>query len=409
MATTVRSHAKINLGLYIGAPRPDGFHSLATVYQTMELHDLVTVSARPAPATALRLTSNDSRVPTDARNTAWKMVSLALEALGLTAEVEIHIDKRLPVQGGLGAGSGNAVGALVGLETELGLASQQVSEPASQRWRCATAGDCCPGRLGCAALPDWRRGSGAGPRPGGLSLPDFEPVWCVVATPEIGVSTPQAFRDWDALCAAEGLTAEASADKLEEVEPRLCQRLCGSDSGRTAGSRLLRCSPQMERTWPDRKSPRLSAPGSRAGSRTTLNASSFPSIPPLQRSSVFFWASGTPEAALHASLSGSGSALFGLYRTRGDAEAARQTPGPGRSQESVDPHPAAHRPTGAKCFCPEEFDSRPFSGKDSRAAERVGRSFNGRTMPFGGIYPGSNPGRPASFSVVSLQLSVVSG
>src|SRR5437660_10927060 len=49
MPTTVRSHAKINLGLYIGAPRPDGFHELATVYQTLELHDLVTVSAKPSP------------------------------------------------------------------------------------------------------------------------------------------------------------------------------------------------------------------------------------------------------------------------------------------------------------------------------------------------------------------------
>jgi 4-diphosphocytidyl-2C-methyl-D-erythritol kinase len=45
---SVRSHAKINLGLGIGAPRPDGFHSLATVYQTLELHDVVTVTARLA-------------------------------------------------------------------------------------------------------------------------------------------------------------------------------------------------------------------------------------------------------------------------------------------------------------------------------------------------------------------------
>src|SRR5271166_5235165 len=111
MPTTVRSHAKINLGLGIGAPRPDGFHSLATVYQTLEIHDLVTVTARPAAETALRLTSNDRRVPTDSRNTAWKMVALALEALDLSAEVEIHIEKRLPVQGGLGAGSANAVAA----------------------------------------------------------------------------------------------------------------------------------------------------------------------------------------------------------------------------------------------------------------------------------------------------------
>src|SRR3954468_18997948 len=100
MPVTVRSHAKINLGLGIGAPRPDGFHALTTVYQTLELHDVVTVMARPAAATTIWLTSNDARVPTDARNTAWKMVELALQMYGRTAEVHIHIEKQLPVQGG---------------------------------------------------------------------------------------------------------------------------------------------------------------------------------------------------------------------------------------------------------------------------------------------------------------------
>ncbi len=119
MPTTVRSHCKINLGLYIGAPRPDGFHALVTVYQTLELHDLVTVTARKAEANSIRLTSNDPRVPADERNTAWKMVSLALGKLKFQAEISIHIEKRLPVQGGLGAGSGNAVAALVGLDQEL--------------------------------------------------------------------------------------------------------------------------------------------------------------------------------------------------------------------------------------------------------------------------------------------------
>jgi len=106
------------------APRgPDGFHGLATIYQTLELFDVVTVTAKAAESTAIRLTSNDARVPTDNHNTAWKMVELALKMLGRTAEVEIHIEKRLPVQGGLGAGSANAaVAALVGLEAELGIA-----------------------------------------------------------------------------------------------------------------------------------------------------------------------------------------------------------------------------------------------------------------------------------------------
>src|SRR5664279_3813050 len=124
MPTAVRSHAKINLGLGIGAPRPDGFHALVTVYQTLELHDIVKVTARPAKSTSITLTSNDGRVPRDSRNTAWKMVELALAALGLSAEVQIHIEKRLPVQGGLGAGSANAVATLIGLEAELAIGLQ---------------------------------------------------------------------------------------------------------------------------------------------------------------------------------------------------------------------------------------------------------------------------------------------
>src|SRR5271163_2982877 len=118
--TIVRSHSKINLGLFLGPPRPDGFHALTTVYQTLEMHDLVTVTAKRARETKLRISCNDPRVPTNERNTAWKMVTLALDALETSADVEIHIDKRLPIQGGLGAGSGNAVAALVGLDAELG-------------------------------------------------------------------------------------------------------------------------------------------------------------------------------------------------------------------------------------------------------------------------------------------------
>ena len=101
MPTAVRSHAKINLGLHLGAPRADGFHSLTTVYQTLEMHDVVTVTARKATTTTLKITSNDSRVPDDSRNTAWKMVTLALDWFRTTAEVEVYIHKRLPVLGGL--------------------------------------------------------------------------------------------------------------------------------------------------------------------------------------------------------------------------------------------------------------------------------------------------------------------
>ncbi len=113
-------------------------------------------------------------------------------------------------------------------------------------------------------------------------LPDLEPLWCVVAMPEVGVSTPQAFRDWDALCAAEGLTAEASTDKLKELSRAYASAFAGSDPGRWAGSRLLRCPRQIgARTWPDPKSPRLSAPGSRAGFENDFERVVFPQHPSL--------------------------------------------------------------------------------------------------------------------------------
>ena len=122
MGTTVCSFSKINLGLAIGPVRADGFHGLTTLYQTLDLHDLVTVTARRAAETQISLTTNHPRVPRDGRNTAWKMVEKCLARLGISAEVEIHIEKNLPVQGGMGAGSANAAAALIGLERELGVA-----------------------------------------------------------------------------------------------------------------------------------------------------------------------------------------------------------------------------------------------------------------------------------------------
>jgi 4-diphosphocytidyl-2-C-methyl-D-erythritol kinase len=326
MSTAVRSHAKINLGLGVGAPRADGFHALATVYQTLELYDVVTVTARPAAATALRLTSNDSRVPADARNTAWKMAALALETLGLSAEVEIHIEKRLPVQGGLGAGSANAIAALVGLEAELGIADQPVSASASQPgttlWQArrleiaAKVGSDVPLFLIGGTILGLDRGQQVYP------LPDFEPVWCVVATPEVGVSTPQAFRDWDALCAAEGLTPEASADKLNELSRAYASAFAGAIPG---GRQGVGSSGVLAEDG-DLAGPQESAlvrTGISSWIRNDFERVVFPQHPPLAEIKRLLAASGTPEAALHASLSGSGSALFGLYLTRGDAEAAR--------------------------------------------------------------------------------------
>jgi 4-diphosphocytidyl-2-C-methyl-D-erythritol kinase len=355
MPTAVRSHAKINLGLYIGAPRPDGFHALTTVYQTLELYDQVTVSARPAAVTALNLTSNDSRVPTDERNTAWRMAALALEALNITAEVEIHIEKRLPVQGGLGAGSANAVAALVGLEVELGITWKTRApgpgsprtglrpwggdpgsprtglrpwggDPAFGTWDlwpshrleiAAKVGSDVPLFLIGGAILGLDRGQEVYP------LPDIEPVWCVVATPEVGVSTPQAFRDWDALCLTEGLTAEASADKLKELSRAYASAFAGGIPEGRQGVGSSGVLPIGENLAGPQESA-LVRTGISSWIQNDFERVVFPQHPSLAEIKRILSGSGTPEAALHASLSGSGSALFGLYLTRGDAEAACQ-------------------------------------------------------------------------------------
>src|ERR1700761_6086793 len=108
MSTQVRSFSKINLGLAIGPSRAAGFHALVTLYQTLSAHDLLTVEAYKSNCSksTITLTTNDARVPTDERNTVWKMLDRALRGLP-AAEVHVHIEKRLPVQGGLGAGSAN--------------------------------------------------------------------------------------------------------------------------------------------------------------------------------------------------------------------------------------------------------------------------------------------------------------
>jgi 4-diphosphocytidyl-2-C-methyl-D-erythritol kinase len=318
MATKVRSHAKINLGLGIGAPRPDGFHSLCTVYQTLELHDVVTVEARLAAATAIRITSNDERVPANERNTAWKMVVLGLQVLQLRAAVHIHIEKELPVQGGLGAGSANAVAALVGLEKELQVPFRSLF---TQRLAIAAqVGSDVPLFLIGGTVLGLDRGQEVYP------LPDLEPVWCVVAAPEVGVSTPQAFKDWDALCVREGLTQEASAAKLQKLSRAYASAFSGRQGSGSSG--VLSDGEDLAGPQETTQGSGLVRTGITSWTENDFERVVFPQQPILCDIKRLLAGTGTPEGAhpyssLVASLSGSGSALYGLYATRGDAEAAQ--------------------------------------------------------------------------------------
>jgi 4-diphosphocytidyl-2-C-methyl-D-erythritol kinase len=294
MPTSVRSHTKINLGLAIGPLRPDRFHQLITVYQTLALHEWVTVEARAATATRITLTSTHPRVPLDAGNTAWRIVERCLIALDIHAEVHLHIDKQLPVQGGIGAGSANAIAALLGLEHELGRRL-----PPADRLRIAEeTGSDVPLYLIGGAVVGVGRGEQVYP------LPDITSVPCVLALPTIGVSTPQAYRDWDSLTPA---NPSATIERLS--------RSIAAAFGEPHSSGVF--SLREDRA----EDPLLALV--RTGIENDFEQVVFPQHPFLgQIKRILASGSSTEDAAIYAGLSGSGSALFGLYRTPGAAQAA---------------------------------------------------------------------------------------
>ncbi len=205
MTVTVRSFAKINLGLRIGAAREDGFHDLLTVYQTLGLHDVIRVSVERGSGIEIRC--EDPRVPRDESNTCFRIVERAMATLRAKGRVVIEIEKRLPVQGGLGGASANAVATLLGLERVV-----RKTLPSVERLRIAEeVGSDLPLFLVGGTVLGVGRGEQVYP------LPDLPAMACLVVTPEVGVSTPKAFAEWDRLCGA-GTSAREAASLLSSSE-----------------------------------------------------------------------------------------------------------------------------------------------------------------------------------------------
>lgn len=116
-ALRVPSYAKVNLGLEVLGTRQDGYHELRTLFQTIGLHD--DLELRPARDVVVRCAHPG--VPTDGSNLAARAAQ-ALRRYARRAEgVEITIEKRIPVAGGLGGGSSNAAATLLALDHWWGL------------------------------------------------------------------------------------------------------------------------------------------------------------------------------------------------------------------------------------------------------------------------------------------------
>lgn len=121
---TVRAPAKINLGLSVGAPRPDGYHALVTIYQAVSLYD--EVKARPAAdgEISIKVTGEGADVvPLDDTNLAVQAARLLAKAHGVSDGAALSVHKTIAVAGGLAGGSADAAGALVACDALWGTAA----------------------------------------------------------------------------------------------------------------------------------------------------------------------------------------------------------------------------------------------------------------------------------------------
>jgi 4-diphosphocytidyl-2-C-methyl-D-erythritol kinase len=309
MTVQVRSFAKINLGLRIGAAREDGFHELLTVYQTIALHDLIRVSVSRGRRIEIHCT--DPRVPKDESNTCYRIVEKAMRGLKAKGRVVIEIEKRLPLQGGMGGASANAVATLLALERAV-----KKALPVEERLRIAAeVGSDLPLFLIGGTVLGVGRGEQVYP------LEDLPSTACVVVTPAVGVSTPNAFGEWDrrtrgggtsalvALSAAAGkgkpqeLTLSGPSDRMNELGRGLSAWLSESYSGAPFGRGRA-------------ENPLLALV--RAGIKNDFEQVVFPEYPELSEGKNALERAG----AKYASLSGSGSTLYGLFASKGAARAA---------------------------------------------------------------------------------------
>ena len=310
MSTSIRSFAKINIGLKIGAARADGFHELRTIYQTIALHDLIRVEVQPDEGIEIRC--EDSGVPCDATNTCYKVAERVMHAAQADGRVVITIEKRLPVQGGMGAASSNGVATMIALEREL----ETVIAPRDKLRIAAEVGSDLPLFLIGGTVLGVDRGQEV------YGLQDLPPMHLVVVAPPVGVSTPKAFAQWDALLAQE--SAPNVAGKPE---------LTASSAAGTITTFSQSVFAWLEKVFPLQAQPASGVPASggdraetplldlvRTGIENDFERVVFPEYPELREVKRVL----EREGALYASLSGSGSTLYGLFASAAEAESVAQ-------------------------------------------------------------------------------------
>jgi len=182
----VRAFAKINRSLRIVGVRPDGYHELRTEFQSIALHDSLTLRATRGP---FRLTCDEPACPSDATNLVSRAAGLVWAAAGRDGAprgVSIELTKRIPLCAGLGGGSSDAAAALgaLGKLWRVGRATLQAIAP--------SLGADVPYFLEGGRMLGVDRGDTL------ERLRDGRAAWVVLVIPAFGVSTTDAYAWWDA-------------------------------------------------------------------------------------------------------------------------------------------------------------------------------------------------------------------
>ncbi|NMA75841.1 MAG: 4-(cytidine 5'-diphospho)-2-C-methyl-D-erythritol kinase [Actinomycetales bacterium] len=210
----VRAPGKINLSLMVGAVDDRGYHSLATVFQAVDLYE--TVTATRAEELSLRMSSDvPGELPLDGSNLALRAAELLRQECGVDHGAALHVHKQVPIAGGMGGGSADAAATLVALDRLWGthLGAERLRRLGAQ-----LGADVPFAMLGHTALG---RGNGADLT---TVLTHGEWTW-LLAVPGGHLSTPAVFRRFDEIALAAG----RSLAEHPQLDERQLQALSGAN------------------------------------------------------------------------------------------------------------------------------------------------------------------------------------
>jgi len=206
-----KSYAKINLYLEILDKLPSGYHNIYTVMHKISLCDDITIEIR-AGKPGIEIFCDDKNVPTDKTNTAYKAASLFFGQIGMPPCVNITIEKKIPCMAGLGGGSSNAAAVLSALNEYY---NSTLPENIMLEIAAKTGADVpfFVKNANCAVC----EGIGEIVTP---VYSDLSGYYCLILKPAYNISTKKAFADFDRRLAAEkGTRAAVGAD--DPVRPQI--------------------------------------------------------------------------------------------------------------------------------------------------------------------------------------------